>query len=83
MVLHAKAETMKGGLSKSSARLLDLDSSVGIFVDRHVSIVVTSAALETLHLPGLQLGEILLARVDTCDLVSHNVRLDVLLCSGL
>lgn len=42
-----------------------------------------AAALETLHLPGLQLAEILLASVDAANLVADDVGLDVLLCLGL
>lgn len=50
----------------------------GILVVRHVS-----AALQTLHLPCLQLAEVLLAGVDAADLVADDVGLDVLLCLGL
>lgn len=50
----------------------------GVLVVRHVS-----AALETLHLPRLQLAEVLLAGVDAADLVADDVGLDVLLCLGL
>jgi hypothetical protein len=53
-------------------------ASERVFVVGHVS-----AALETLHLPGLQLAEILLACVDAADLVADDIGLDVLLCPGL
>ena len=53
-------------------------TSKGILVVGHVS-----AALETLHLPCLQLAEVLLARVDASDLVADDVRLDVLIRLGL
>ena len=67
----------------SSASLLDLDTAVGFFVGGSVAVVAAAAALETLHLPCLELAEVLLAHVDAADLVSHDVRLDVLLCPGL
>ena len=53
-------------------------ASEGVLVVGHIA-----AALETLHLPGLQLAEILLASVDATDLVADDVGFDVLLCSRL
>lgn len=50
----------------------------GVLVVGHVP-----AALETLHLPGLQLAEVLLASVDAANLVADDVGFDVLLRPGL
>jgi hypothetical protein len=63
-----------------------LFAAVGQVVCAGESVLVVghvAAALETLHLPGLQLAEILLAGVDAADLVADDVGFDVLLCLGL
>jgi hypothetical protein len=62
------------GLLVATIGLEVVRTSEGVLVVGHVS-----AALETLHLPRLQLAEVLLAGVDAADLVADDVRLDVLL----
>lgn len=53
-------------------------ASKGLLVVRDIA-----AAFETLHLPRLQLAQVLLAQVNAADLVAHNICLDVLLRLGL
>lgn len=67
--------------------LLDLDTTIGLDIlafvvgdNRTAFGVVVSASLETLHLSRLHVVEVLLAKMDTANLVADNVRLDVLLC---
>lgn len=67
--------------------LLDLDTTISLDVfafvvgdNRTAFGVVVSASLEALHLSRLHVVEVLLAEMNTADLVADNVRLDVLLC---
>jgi hypothetical protein len=75
--------------AKDSHRLIGtslLVAAIGQVVCADERILVVghiSAALETLHFPGLQLAEVLLACVDAADLVADDVGLDVLLRLGL